>query len=274
MTPQQESDSLEILDSARDLIPATTRKDGYPQAATHTRKQIEMLQSVGESIWLIDGGIVSFYGFPYPTRSVVVRLANDDLWIWSPTALTQSLIDKLKACGRVRHLVSPNKLHHLYLQDWKRAFPDAVLWGPQSTIRKRGDLDFEDALTDLSPTEWQDELDQAWFHGSKAMDEVVFFHRRSRTVIIADLSENFSDEFLRAHWSWPARVFAKIWKITVPYGYAPLELRWTWFNRQPAREALRKMLSWDPKQVIMAHGEWQQEDGRNYLERAFAWLQP
>ena len=26
------------------------------------------LEAIGEEIWLADGGIVDFYGFPYPTR--------------------------------------------------------------------------------------------------------------------------------------------------------------------------------------------------------------
>ncbi|MDH3639995.1 MAG: DUF4336 domain-containing protein [Gammaproteobacteria bacterium] len=231
------------------------------------------LEPVGDSIWLAAGDIVSFYGFPYPTRSVVIRLTDGDLWIWSPIALTQSLVDEINACGRVRHLVSPNKLHHLYLQEWKSAYPDAALWGPESTVRKRKDLEFQKALTDLPPPAWQGEIDQVWFQGSKAMDEVVFFHRLSSTAIIADLSENFSAEFLLTYWSWPKRVLAKAWKITVPYGYAPLELRWTWFNRKPAREALNRLIAWDPQRVIMAHGEWQRENGKAFIEQAFAWLQ-
>jgi hypothetical protein len=231
------------------------------------------LERVGDSIWLAEGEIVNFYGFPYPTRSVVIRLTDGDLWIWSPIALTRSLEDEIDACGRVRHLVSPNKLHHLYLQDWKSAYPDAALWGPESTIRKRKDLGFQDALNDLPPPEWAGEIDQAWFRGSRAMDEVVFFHQLSSTAIIADLSENFSDEFLRTYWSWPKRVLARACKITVGYGYAPLELRWTWFNRKPARAALQRLFSWDPTGVIMAHGEWQKENGKAYVEQAFAWLQ-
>ncbi len=231
-----------------------------------------VLEPVGELIWLAEGEIVNFYGFPYPTRSVVVRLANGDLWVWSPIALAHSLRDAINACGRVRHLVSPNKLHHLYLQDWKSAYPDAVLWGPASTIRKRDELKFQDALTDQPPHAWQSEIDQVWFRGSAAMDEVVFFHRVSSTAIIADLSENFGDEFLRTFWSRPKRMLARACKLTVGYGYAPVELRWTWFNRKPAREALNKLISWDPEQVIMAHGEWQKENGKAYIEQAFAWL--
>jgi hypothetical protein len=75
------------------------------------------------------------------------------------------------------------------------AYPQAQLWGPRSTIRKRGDLTFREPLTDATPIEWRTDLDQAWFKGSFLMDEIVFFHRPSRTVIVADLIEAFSESF-------------------------------------------------------------------------------
>lgn len=232
------------------------------------------LESIGQSIWLAEGEIVSFYGFPYPTRCVVVRFRDDALWIWSPIKLTQNLRDEVSALGQVSHLVSPNKIHHLYLQEWKDAYPEAQLWGPASTIRKRSDLAFEAPLTDLPPPAWCEEIDQSWFRGSPALDEVVFFHRLSSTAIVADLSENFGEDFLVKHWSPWARTIARACKITSGYGYAPLELRLTWFNRKPARAALERVLAWEPKQVVMAHGEWQEQNGRAYLEGAFSWLLP
>ena len=183
------------------------------------------LEPIGESIWLVEGDIVSFYGFPYPSRSIIVQLKNKLLWVWSPVGLTVNLRKQIDEIGRVGHLISPNKIHHLYLQDWKAAYPSARLWGPESTIRKRKDLDFQAPLTDEAPIEWSQEIDQFWFQGSPALDEIVFFHRASRTAILADLSENFSDTFLEQHWAPWMRRIARIWKIVEPFGYAPLELR-------------------------------------------------
>lgn len=230
------------------------------------------LESIGHSIWLVDGEIVNFYGFPYPTRSVIVRLRNGDLWIWSPIKLTDGLNREIQDLGPVKHLVSPNKIHHLYLQEWKNNYPNAVLWGPQSTIKKRTDLEFRDALTDIAPVEWRNEIDQTWFRGSPALDEIVFFHRLSKTAILADLSENLDDDFLSRYWAGWRHLVAKTWKITVGYGYAPLEWRLSWLNRRPARKALETLIGWNPTQVIMAHGQWQTENGRAYLKQAFAWL--
>ncbi|MGI9415288.1 MAG: DUF4336 domain-containing protein [Hyphomicrobiales bacterium] len=230
------------------------------------------LETVDDDIWLAEGRIVSFYGFAYPTRSVIVRLGDGGLWIWSPVELTPELQHLVDGLGDVAHLVSPNKIHHLYLQDWSAAYPDARLWGPQSTIAKRGDLSFQSPLEDASPPAWADTIDQVWFRGSPLLDEVVFFHRSSATAILADLSENFDSAFLDRHWTWWQRPIARLWKITVGYGYAPLEWRLSFIDRKPARDALDRMLAWDPRRVVMAHGEWQRTGGRAYLERAFAWL--
>jgi hypothetical protein len=231
-----------------------------------------VLEAIGERIWLTEGEIVNFYGFPYSTRAVIAALNDGGLWVWSPIALTPALRAEIDRLGAVTHLVSPNKLHHLYLQDWKAAYPGALLWGPRSTIQKRKDLTFRKPLENLPPSEWAELIDQAWFRGSPFMDEVVFFHKPSATAILADLSENFSEDFLRNHWRWWQRWLAWLDGITEANGYAPLEWRLSFIDRRPARAALRKMLDWNPRAVVIAHGVWQRENGRAYLERVFRWL--
>ena len=231
-----------------------------------------LLEQVSDAIWLVEGDMVDFYSFPYPTRSVVVRFANNDLWIWSPIKLSDALRQEVNQLGPVAHLVSPNKIHHLFLQDWKAAYPAANLWGPASTIKKRPDLDFREPLTDVVPTEWKSDLDQAWFRGSRFMDEIVFLHKASRAAILADLIENFSEGFLREYWSWWQRPLAKLDGITSANPRAPLEWRLSFTNRAPAREARSKVLGWNCERVIMAHGDWQRTDGHAFLARSLAWL--
>ena len=231
-----------------------------------------MLEPIDEGIWVADGDCVNFYGFAYPTRCIVVRLGSGDLWVWSPIALKDALAQQVNALGPVKHLVSPNKLHHLFLNEWASAYPDALLWGPDSTIQKRRDLSFHAALTDAPPTAWASEIDQAHIEGSPAMDEIVFFHHASRTAILADFSENFSEDFLKQHWSWWQRPIARVWKIVEGRGYAPLEWRLSFFDRKKVRKACAQILDWQPERVVMAHGIWQRSGGTDYLKQAFAWV--
>jgi hypothetical protein len=233
-----------------------------------------MLERVHDTLWIANGDIVRFYGFPYPTRSVIARFINGDLWVWSPVRLSPELRTKLGLLGRVAHLVSPNKLHHLHLEDWKAAYPKAELWGPQSTIRRHRGVQFREPLQDMPPASWQPDFDQAWFRGSVAMDEIVFLHRPSQTVIVADLIEALCDRFVREHWRWWWRPLAVLGGITADKPSTPLDWRLSFVHRAAAREARAKVLSWDCERVIMAHGEWRRSGGHAFLKRSLEWLGP
>ena len=232
------------------------------------------LERIDEALWLAEGETISFHGFAYPTRSVIVRLAKDRLWVWSPIRLSDELRGDIERLGQVAHLVSPNKLHHLYLAQWKSAYPAAKLWGPRSTVARCRELEFAGALGDASPPEWGGDIDQAWFRGSFAMDEVVFFHRPSQTAIVADLIQAFDPAFLARKWPWWARPLARVDGISAAKPGAPREWRLSFFDRAPARSALAKALSWKSERVVIAHGAWARSDGQAFLKRAFAWVNP
>lgn len=230
------------------------------------------LEPVAENLFVAEGPVVDFHGFPYPTRMVVARLAGGELWVWSPIALGESLRREVEQLGPVAHLVSPNKIHHLFLGEWKEAFVEARLWGLPSVVNKRDDLSFAGELGDEPPDAWRGEIDQVVFRGSPFMDEIVFFHRASRTAVFADLIENFDDGFIREHWKgWKGRL-AKYWGITEPYGQAPLEWRVSFIRKKRARAALGTVLRWEPERVIMAHGVCVDRGAVHFLEKSFRWL--
>lgn len=232
-----------------------------------------MLQAVADRLWIAEGPDVSFHGFAYPTRMAVAALADGGLWVWSPIELGAELAADLARIGPVAHLVSPNRLHHLFLAAWRVRFPRARLWGPASTIAKRPDLGFEPPLTDRPPAAWADEIDQAWFRGSLLLDEIVFFHQASRTAIVADLVQAFGEDYLRTRWKpWQRRVAALL-GITARCGaQAPLDLRLSFLDRRLARQARAKVLGWRSERVVIAHGEWRPRDGAAFLERSLSWL--
>jgi hypothetical protein len=51
-----------------------------------------MLNEIERDIWVADGASVLFFGFPYPTRMTVVRLADGSLWVCSPIALSHAMV--------------------------------------------------------------------------------------------------------------------------------------------------------------------------------------
>ncbi len=229
-----------------------------------------LLIPVAPEIWIAEGEPVPFFTIPYPTRMAIVRLASGELWVWSPIQLHAELVEHLSALGRVRHLVAPNKLHHLFLSDWARAYPDALLYAPPGLARKRRDLHFHASLGDRPEPAWAADIDQLIFHGSLVLDEVVFFHRRSRSLIVCDLIQKFEPASLGAF----QRLLMRLDGMLGPDGSTPREWRLSFWNRRAARSALRKALCWNPERIVIAHGTSVRAGGREALARSMRWLRP
>jgi hypothetical protein len=125
-------------------------------------------------------------------------------------------------------------------------------------------------LGDEPPPEWTTEIDQLIFRGSRFMDEVVFFHRQSQTLILTDLIENFEPSRVARGLRWVIRLVG----IADPSGKTPMDLRMTFLGRKAqARQAYKQMLAWTPEKIILAHGRWYPENGTAELKRAFQWLE-
>jgi hypothetical protein len=200
----------------------------------------------------------------------VVRLSTGDLWVWSPATLTEGLAAEMGALGPVRHLVEPNKLHHLFLPDWVSAYPEARLYAPPGLAKKRRDISFHAELGDMPDTAWAGEIDQVVFRGSLFMEEVVFFHRRSRVALVCDLIQKFDPQTARG----VSGLLMRLDGLVGPDGSTPREWRASFWNRRAARAALRQALEWDVEALVIAHGIWVRENGREAMRRSLAWLKP
>lgn len=90
------------------------------------------------------------------------------------------------------------------------------------------------------------------FKGSRYIEEAVFFHRMSRTLILADLIENFEREKVNNHL---LRLLILLAGNTDPNGKTPIDLRLTFFGRKTiARRSLRMLLQWQPENIVFAYG--------------------
>ncbi|HKJ76297.1 MAG TPA: DUF4336 domain-containing protein [Gammaproteobacteria bacterium] len=229
------------------------------------------LQRFAPEVWIAAGDTVPFLTVPFPTRMTVVRLPDGALFVHSPERLDDTLRRELAALGEVRHLVSPNKLHHLFLAEWLAADPEASSHAAPGLPEKRPDLRFDTLLGDRPEPPWAPVMDQLVFRGSRAMEEVVFFHRPTRTLLLTDLVENFEPDSLGPlH-----RLVARAAGILAPDGKTPVDWRLSFLlGRATARRCLERMLEWAPERVILAHGRCIRHDGTGFLRRSFRWLLP
>lgn len=227
-----------------------------------------MLKQFGHEIWIADGIQVAIAGFHYPTRMAVIRLSDGHLFVWSPIRLTDALRAEVNALGEVRHIVAPNSLHHLFLPEWKRAYPEARMVAPPGLREKRKDIVFDADLGDAPSPDWAGEIDQVPVRGNLITTEVVFFHGKSGTVLFTDLIQQFPAGSFSG---WRA-VVAKLDLMTGPEPSVPRKFRIAFTDRRAARCSLERIFAWPAEKVLMAHGTPVEQDAQGFLRRAFGWL--
>lgn len=227
-----------------------------------------MLKSFGPEIWIEDGSVVAVMGYRYATRMVVIRLADNRLFIWSPIAVSSQLRAEIDELGEVAYLIAPNSLHHLFLEEWQRAYPLSQLFAPPGLRQKRKDLTFDVDLEDVPNPQWIDQIDQVVVRGNFITTEVVFFHLRSRTVLFTDLLQQFPKGW---HTGWRS-VVAKLDLMIEQEPTVPRKFRLAFTNRKIARMSVKHILDWPIENVLMAHGTPVSNDALGTTRRAFGWL--
>lgn len=227
-----------------------------------------MLQRFTEEVWTTAGPTVSVAGFDYPTRMIVIRLSDGTLFVWSPTALVKGLKTAVDQLGSVRHIVAPNTLHHLFIEEWHSAYPEAEIHAVPELRAKRPNLKWGSDLDDIPAAAWSNDIDQVVVHGSWITTEVVFFHRPSRTAIFTDLIQQFEPGWFRG---WRGLV-ARLDLLTAPRPTVPRKFRIAFSDRSRARDALQRIMAWPTEAVLMAHGTPVRRGGRDVIAHAFKWL--
>lgn len=238
------------------------------------------LVAVAPNIWTIESKGCVYYRppmqprYPYTHRAIVIRLNDNSLFIISPIHLTPDIRAEINTLGVVKYLVSPNHLHHLHLGDWGQAYPDAKLYASPRLVSKRQDLTFYKTLSTNTPEpEWTGQIEQCIFgSGNGWFDEIVFFHRESRTVIFTDLIMDFDRTTLS-----PISRVTTGWNQMYQHTPRGVQLAHI-FDRASLRHSLKSIRAWEPQRAIVAHSPWLCVDGKeqvvNFLDYAFDWLTP
>lgn len=228
------------------------------------------LQSFAENVWIADGPEVLDMGIMFTTRMVVVRLSDGSVWVNSPVPASFETLSRITALGPIRYLVAATPRHVWRLDGWHTLFPDAQLWAPRASpfTLKKGRLPFTGILSETPKQGWVDDFDQLAFKGSPLLEEVIFFHKESRTLILDDLIQTHS----MAKGRPLQNVLVRLSGVASPHGGVGIDIRMSFTNRGLARRSLEKLLSWDFDKLIIAHGPCVETNAKPFVERAFQWL--
>jgi hypothetical protein len=198
---------------------------------------------------------------------VVIRLGSGALLVHSPAELTEALRSDLLELGEVGFVVPASSLHgHLYMEQYRDAYPGAKLFAAPGLQRKRTDLSFDGELSSTPEPGWSQDLDQAVFSGHSRLTEIEFFHAKTRTLITGDLCFNIGAD-------WPSSTRLLAWGPSMKRRLGPTTaFRQGIGDHEAARRSLHRILDWDFDRIVPGHGEIVDTNGKSAFTDGFAWL--
>jgi hypothetical protein len=226
-----------------------------------------MLREIArDQIWVADGSF-RVIGGDFGARMTVVRQPDGGLFLHSPLAPTDELRREFDELGAVRSIISPSRMHYLGVEGFSRAYPDATVYAVPGSQKKLRLSKPAELLGDTPAPAWTGVMEQAVIRGSRLYDEVDFFHRASRTLILTDLLFNIPVEGS----SWMTRLQAGTFGILGKLSSSK-SFRLSMKDREAVLQSLDRILAWDFDRVILSHGAIVEREGKAAFRRAFAWL--
>lgn len=220
------------------------------------------------NVWLLEGDEAHMYGVPFATRAVIIRLPDGKIWVHSPVALTPERIGAVAALGPVSHLIEPNKIHSLYLADWRAEWPEATSWVSPRFAERHPDIEADLVLEDEAPPAWLGTIEQQVIKGHKLLDEVWFCHKPSGSLIVTDLIQKHDPQKQGFPWGLLKRVAGLLGKE----GGTAIDIRLTFEDKALARRCVEYVLDWEFDRLILSHGFCFETGGKDEVRKAMNWL--
>jgi hypothetical protein len=162
---------------------------------------------------------------------------------------------------QVRVLVAPSLLHHLHFAETRKRIPGAQLWAPPGFADKVEGIGYVHTFgRDVWPHDG--EIAAEVIEGAPKRNEVVFFHRATRTLYTADLVFN-----IHRHAGLLTPLTFRAMGIYKRFAVAKMWNHWV-KDRAAFDRSIERMLAWDFDRIVMAHGDIVERGGRRMLIEA------
>ena len=231
-----------------------------------------MLKQIDRHLWVAEQPL-KFLGLEVGTKMTVIKLLNGSLVIISPIEISSEIQQQLANIGTVRYIIAPNLFHYLYLARVQQIYPQAQTIAPPGLAAKQPHLRIDRVFT-LDPIEFNSELEFVRFEGFRAfippkvktVNEIVFYHPASKTLIITDSAFNFDRSFPFVT-QLAARILGSYQELK-PYLLDKIASQ----DKQKLKQSIDKILAWDFQRVIMAHGTIVEHQAKAQLSTGYHWL--
>jgi hypothetical protein len=231
-----------------------------------------MLREIDENIWVCEQPL-KYFGLSVGTRMTVIRLVDGKLMVISPIQTDNTIVNRLNEIGEVKYIIAPNLYHYLFASNFKSFYPKAKFWAVPGLESKRPELPIDRVIKD-NENNFGDEIEYLFFDGFKTLslngpdllNECVFFHRESQTLILTDTAFHFDEKF--------PPLTQLVAKTTGGYKkLSPSFLeRFATQEKEQVKQSVQKVLNWNFKRVIMAHGSIIETDAKRKFKEGYEWF--
>lgn len=231
-----------------------------------------MLREIDNNIWVGEQPL-KYLGLNVGTRMTLIRLVTSELIVISPIQVDNTTIHQLNALGDVSYIIAPNLYHYLFASSFKAIYPKAKLWAAPGLESKRSELPIDKVIS-VDEKSILDEVEYLLFDGLKVLDlngpsllnECVFFHRESRTLILTDTAFHFDESF-----SLTTQLVARLIGGYKKLSPSLLE-KFATQETEKVKQSVQKVLAWDFNRVVMAHGSIIERDAKRKLREGYEWF--
>ena len=217
------------------------------------------LSALAPNLWTLAQPL-SMLGTQVGTRTTVIRLPGDKLWIHSPGPELPGLYRELRQLGEVAFVVAPNAFHHMFLPQAARLFPEAQIYGPRRARKKHPRLQ----IAPLADASWGEAIEAVPLQGLR-MEEWAFYHHSSRSLILTDLLFNLQGQ------DWPTRLMLTLEGASGKLACTRLVATVLLKDRRQLRQRCEQLLQHPIERLLMCHGETVEAQARQAFAQAMAW---
>jgi hypothetical protein len=189
----------------------------------------------------------------------LLRLRDGRVVIHSSAPFTAEDIAAIRRFGEPAWLVDATLLHDTFAKEGRAVFPDLPYLAPDGFTKASG---IPTEPLGSPPSDWRDEIDVLKVDGNR-MNEHALFHRRSATLVVADLFFSFPRETR----GWALFFVRHIMRLPRLFGISAF-FRMTIGDRQAFKSSMKALLQWNFDRLVVAHREPLDKNAKPTVEQA------
>ncbi|GAB7351306.1 hypothetical protein MBLNU459_g1721t1 [Dothideomycetes sp. NU459] len=247
-------------------------------------EEVMVIRKVCPEITTLSVPFLRFGKIKIGGRATLVRLQNGTVACFSPVALTPDVRRTLEELGPVKYIAATDNEHHIFMDEWHAAYPDAHIIGPHTLVEKRESQGKPLPWTHLFKPDddaslkvdaaFDAEFDAEYVH-AHTNKELVFNHRPTRTLIEADLMFNLpaTEQMSKTGEDPTTGLLTKLFcALNGTAGDARWQRRFIWYatsaaDRPSFNRSVARINAWDFERLIPCHGDVLEKDGKTVFQK-------